>query len=131
MLRSCPPVFLAALALCGACSAPAPAATSLSLVSEQGLLDVDVRFDGPVRRGDNQLFVAARARAEPGDADLFAVDALMPAHGHEAHAASIVGDAEGFRVSGLNLFMTGRWEVSLRLALADQPDEVSLPVDVP
>lgn len=123
--------LLAAAALLGACSAPAPAATSVSLVSDRGLLDVDVRFPGPVVRGDNELFVALRARSEPGDAELVAADASMPAHGHEAHAQSIVAEDDGFRASGLNLFMTGRWQLSLGLALGDQADKVSLPVDVP
>jgi len=123
--------LLAAAALAAGCSAPAPAATSVSLVSERGLLDVDASFDGPVVRGDNQLLVALRARSEPGDASLLAVDASMPAHGHEAHAQSIAPGDDGFHVSGLNLFMTGRWELSLSLALGDQTDSVSLPVDVP
>jgi hypothetical protein len=129
--RSLRALLLGAAALGVSCSAPQPAATSVSLVSESGLLDADVHFEGPVVRGNNQLFVALRARSEPGEASLTAVDASMPAHGHEAHAESIVAADDGFRVSGLNLFMTGRWQVSLALTLGEQPDSATLPVDVP
>jgi hypothetical protein len=55
----------------------------------------------------------------------------MAAHAHSAHAASIEADASGFEVDGLNLFMTGRWQLELQLAVGDQLDSANLPVDVP
>lgn len=114
-----------------ACSEPAPAATSLTLVSDRGLVDVDVRFQSPVERGNNELFVTLRPHAAAGDAQLLAVDATMPAHAHAAHAALIDATDAGFRARDLDLFMTGRWLVTLGLSVAEQPDSVSLPVDVP
>ena len=114
-----------------ACSAPAPAATTVTVTSEHGLCDADVRFVGPVERGDNELLVELRPLDVAVDAELLAVDASMAAHAHEAHAASIEATASGFRVAGLDLFMTGRWQLELAVALADQTDSVSLPVDVP
>jgi hypothetical protein len=114
-----------------ACSAPAPAATTLTLVSDRGLLDVDVQFQAPVERGNNQLFVALRPLAAAGEAQLLEVDATMPAHAHEAHAAAIDVTDAGFRATDLDLFMTGRWLVTLELSLAEEADSVSLPVDVP
>jgi hypothetical protein len=119
-----------AVALAG-CSAPAPADTSVSLVSERGLLDADVRISTPVARGDNELFVELRPHAGVGAPLLLAVDASMAAHGHEAHAELIDVTATGFHATKLDLFMTGRWLLTLELALADEPDSVSLPIDVP
>jgi hypothetical protein len=113
------------------CSAPAPAATSVSLVSERGLLDADVTVSTPVARGDNELFVQLRPHAADGPVRLLAVDATMAAHAHEAHAEAIDEADAGFYAKKLDLFMTGRWLVTLELSFADEPDSVSLPIDVP
>ena len=114
-----------------ACSSPAPAELSRSLVSDQGLIDVEVRIASPVRRGDNELFVDLSPHEGRGRASLVAVNATMAAHGHEAHASSVEGTAEGYHAFGLDLFMSGRWQLELELELDAQPDTVSLPVDVP
>jgi hypothetical protein len=123
-------LLLAVTALAG-CSAPAPAETTVSLISERGLLDADVTIVTPVARGDNQLFVRLRPHAAPGEARLLAVDATMAAHAHEAHAGAIDETDSGFVATELDLFMTGRWLLTLELSLADEADRVSLPVDVP
>ena len=114
-----------------ACSAPAPAATTLTLVSERGLVDADIRLGAPVERGDNELFVTFRPRATAIEAQLVAVDATMAAHAHAAHAATIDAVGGGFHAGQLDLFMTGRWLVTLTLSLGEQLDSVSVPVDVP
>jgi hypothetical protein len=115
------------------CSAPAPVETTVSLVSERGLLDADIRVSTPVARGNNELFVQLRphAAAADGSARLLAVDATMAAHTHEAHAEAIDETNSGFYAKKLDLFMTGRWLVTLELAFVDEPDKVSLPIDVP
>jgi hypothetical protein len=113
------------------CSAPAPAETSVSLVSERGLVDADVTIVTPVARGKNQLFVQLRPHMATGDARLLAVDATMAAHAHEAHAEAIDETENGFVATDLDLFMTGRWLLTLELSLADEADQVSLPIDVP
>jgi len=123
-------LLFAVTALVG-CSAPDPAETSVSLVSERGLVDADIRIVTPVARGKNQLFVALRAHAAAGEARLLAVDATMAAHAHEAHAEAIDETDVGFVATDLDLFMTGRWLLTLELSLADEPDSVSLPIDVP
>jgi hypothetical protein len=91
-----------------------------------------VEFEGAVRRGDNALLVDFIALA-PAAAmvQLVAIEALMPAHGHRASADRISIDASPFRASGLNLFMTGRWQVELDLRVGETEDFVSFPVDVP
>ena len=115
----------------GACSAPEPADVSVSLVSEHGLLDADVRIASPVVRGENEVFVELRPHDAAGEARLLSVDATMAAHGHAAHAEQIEHTAAGYRAGPLSLFMTGRWLVELQLSLDDEADSVSLPVDVP
>lgn len=123
-------LLVAATALAG-CSAPDPAETSVSLVSERGLVEADVTIVTPVARGKNQLRVQLRPHATQGEARLLAVDATMAAHAHEAHAEAIDETDAGFVATDLDLFMTGRWLLTLELSLADEPDRVSLPVDVP
>lgn len=113
------------------CSAPAPAETTLSLVSERGLVEADIRIGTPVERGNNELFVELRPHAVAGDVRLLAVDATMAAHAHEAHAEAIDEAGSLFHATHLDLFMTGRWLVTLELSLAGEPDSVSLPIDVP
>jgi len=118
-------------ALVAGCSAPETAQGSGQVLSERGLVDVDVQFEGPVVRGDNSLWVKLDAQTAPEAADLVAVDATMAAHAHTAHATAIVAQEGAFEVQGLDLFMTGRWQLELQLALGGEVDRASLPVDVP
>jgi hypothetical protein len=113
------------------CADAAPTETSVDLISEAGLLEAHVRFAGPVERGDNSLLVELAPTSGAGEPRLLAVSAVMPAHSHEAHAGRIERTPSGFRASGLNLFMTGRWQVELILELGGSGDSVGLPVDVP
>lgn len=124
-------LLVLALPLLGGCSSPDQARGSASVVSERGLVDVDVEFEGPVVRGDNRLWVKLAAQSAPDAAALVAVDASMAAHAHEAHAAAIVAQDGAFEVQGLDLFMTGRWQLELGLAVGKELDHASLPVDVP
>jgi len=113
------------------CSAPAPAETTVSLVSERELVDADVRITTPVQRGNNELFVTLHPHGREGEARLLAVDATMAAHAHAAQAELIDETPTGFRAAQLDLFMTGRWLVTLELSLGDEPDSASLAIDVP
>jgi hypothetical protein len=122
------PLLLLAVTACGE---PAPAATSVELISDAGLVEARVAFVGPVERGDNALLVELAPTHGKGVPRLLAVDAVMPAHTHEAHAAAIERAEQGFRASRLNLYMTGRWQLELTLSLDESRDSVSLPVDVP
>lgn len=131
MLRFAYLTTAALTALLVGCSAPAPAETSLSLVSERGLVDADVRVATPVKRGNNELFVSLHPHEGSGAPSLLAVDAVMPAHSHEAHTTLIDQTDDGFHAAELDLFMTGRWLLTLELALDGEPDSVSLPIDVP
>jgi hypothetical protein len=121
---------LLALLLAG-CSEPAPAEVSVSLVSDRGLLDADIRVATPVARGPNELFVQLHPRHGAGEAALISVRATMAAHGHQSSEATVERTEAGFHADNFDLFMSGRWHVVLELALDEQRDSVSLPVDVP
>jgi hypothetical protein len=124
-------LLLALSLLTWGCSSPEPADTQLSLLSEQGLLDAEVQFVGPVERGENQLFIQLTPHEHEGEARLLAVDATMAAHAHVTQAPQIDETDAGFRVRRLDLYMSGRWQIELSLALADSQDSLSFPVDVP
>jgi hypothetical protein len=114
-----------------ACSAPSLADTSVSLLSDQGLIDADVEVAAPVERGNNQLFVELRPHHGDGEATLLGVRATMAAHGHTAEAATVTRSGAGFVAKDVDLFMSGRWLLELELGLDDQRDSARLPVDVP
>ncbi len=122
--------WLFALAAAG-CSSPEPTAERLSLVSDRGLLAADVSFAAPVARGNNELWVALTPLESEGEARLLAVDATMAAHAHVAHAEHIASVGSTFEVQGLDLFMSGRWQLELSLRISDADDTLSFPVDVP
>jgi hypothetical protein len=108
-----------------------PTRTSADLVSDAGLVEAHVQFVRPVERGDNALLVELTATQGLDTPRLVSVDAVMPAHTHAAHAGSIELSEGGFLARQLNLYMTGRWQLSLGLELAEARDSVSLAVDVP
>lgn len=124
-----PAAFAAVTLACGA--APSSEGT-ITATSQGGLVQAHIEFEGAVRRGDNALLVDFVALAPAAaTVKLVAIEALMPAHGHRASADRISLDAPPFRASGLNLFMTGRWQVELALRVDEAKDFVSFPVDVP
>jgi hypothetical protein len=124
-------IFSSLALLLTACGAAEPAPSSAVLLSEQGLVEAVVHFEGPIERGDNTLLVELRAQRGDAEVHLTSVDAVMPAHTHHAHAAAIEPTELGFRASELDLYMTGRWRVELELELDGAIDSVSMPVDVP
>lgn len=120
-----------ALSLVWGCSSSEPAATHLSLVSDGGLLNAEVSFVKPIARGENELLVELTPREPGGEGRLLAVDATMAAHAHVAHAEQIDETDAVFHAQKLDLFMTGRWQLELSLALSGTEDTLSFPVDVP
>jgi hypothetical protein len=106
--------------------------------SEQGLVEATVALEtAELSRGPNDFLITLHATA--GDAaasdvapQLTSVEAVMAAHGHHAGAPSIVTDANGaFRVEQLDLFMSGRWQVTLGVELEARSDSVDFALDVP
>ncbi len=100
-------------------------------MSRGGLVEAHVSFVDEVSRGDNELSVELVALDGASTPELLAVDAMMAAHSHHSHTTDISETAGGFQARNLNLFMSGRWQVELSLAVGAAPDVVSLPVDVP
>jgi hypothetical protein len=96
-----------------------------------GLVKAEVHFDGPLQRGENALLAQLTPLSDADAPRLLAVDALMAAHAHQAHARSIDDTPTGYEARSLDLFMAGRWQVELSLGVAERRDSVSFAVDVP
>lgn len=100
--------------------------------SSHGLVEATVSLDGPeLNRGPNDLSVALRAAEGAAQARLVSVEAAMAAHGHRASPTEIVSDGEAFHVVGLDLFMSGRWQISLGVEVDASSDLVEFALDVP
>lgn len=101
---------------------------SLELHAEASgtLLTVELLGESVVR-GENAFEVRF---SEPG-ARLSSVSAVMPSHGHDTTVPLIERDSGGYRVSGLLLFMPGRWDITLELDVDGAPDRAVFSVDVP
>jgi len=100
--------------------------------SEHGLVEATVALDSPaITRGPNDLSVTLRSTEAKLAPTLTSVQASMAAHGHRASTADIVSDGETFRVTNLDLFMSGRWQVTLGVELEDSSDVIEFALDVP
>lgn len=125
------------LSLCTACvSAPNDtvqlgAGATVEQHSENGLVDATVALDGPaLSRGLNDFEITLQAEngAQP---KLTSVVATMVAHGHHALPPMIVNDGDRYRVEELDLFMSGRWNITLGVELDSESDSVEFALDVP
>jgi hypothetical protein len=114
-----------------ACGAPTPSASHLRVESEKGAITAEVDFDGGVARGDNTVNVQLTAEAGRAAPQLLVVDAAMLAHDHHATAKAVVLEGDTYRVTGLDLFMSGRWLVALELSQGEEADRASFAIDVP
>ena len=100
--------------------------------STHGLVEATVALDGPqIARGPNDFSIALRAAQGSSSPLLTSVDASMAVHGHHVSASSIVNDSGTFHAAGLDLFMSGRWQVALGVELEDASDLVEFALDVP
>lgn len=100
----------------------------LQIQAESSGMTTTVELDGSsVVRGDNAFWV----RLSDADATLTGVHALMPAHGHDTAPATIAPSDRGYHVTGLQLFMPGRWEVTLELEVGAMLDRALFSLDVP
>ncbi len=100
--------------------------------SAQGLVEATIRLsEGRLERGPHDLLVELRATQGDPMPVLVSASASMPAHGHEVSATGISTDSSGYRVEGLDFFMSGRWEVALGVELDGSSDSVDFAIDVP
>lgn len=130
-MRSIP--ILALCTLLAACSASDDATTpelreGTVRVQSRDSTAVDITAIEPIKLGTNALMVAFPSRA---GTELASASALMPAHGHGSKSPTIERSAEGYRVSNLVLFMSGRWEVRFVLRAGGHDDEALVTIDVP
>jgi hypothetical protein len=105
---------------------------TLSLVSEHARARVDVTpvTDAVFKQGLSTLDVAITPLGGDGIATLEAAHPFMPAHGHGTSAPVVVAVDGGYRVEELNLFMPGRWEVTLDLTVDGFQDTAGFALDV-
>jgi len=125
-------------ALLGACvasptdTAQLTADQPLSQRSNHGLVEATVSLTQPeIARGPNDFSIALSATNGASSPLLTSVEASMAAHGHHASAVSIDSDGQAFRAVGLDLFMSGVWQIALGVELDDRSDVVEFSLDVP
>jgi hypothetical protein len=124
--------LLPVLLLSPACGEASHQHGSVTALSQSGVVEAQVQFQGSVRRGENDLTVQLSAPSDVSAAPaLTGVEAYMPAHGHQAHTDDVAPLSHGFRASRLDLFMTGRWQVELLVESEGESDRVGFAVDVP
>jgi len=100
--------------------------------SSHGLVEAKIALDRPeIVRGPNDLSITLRAADDASLPVLISVDASMAVHGHHASASGIVSEGQTFRAVGLDLFMSGRWQVALGVELEGSSDLVEFALDVP
>lgn len=100
----------------------------LEIHAENSGMPISVALDGDsLVRGENAFLV----RLSDAGATLTAASAVMPGHGHDTASPSIERHDSEYRVTGLLLFMPGRWEVTLELDVAGTSDQAIFRVDVP
>jgi hypothetical protein len=103
-------------------------AEPLELRADNSGMALSVALDGDtVVRGENVFLV----RLSDTEAALTSANAVMPGHGHDTASPSIELTDNEYRVSGLLLFMPGRWEVTLELEVGGTSDQAVFSVDVP
>lgn len=128
--------ILQALALCtllAACSGSEDSSTpelreGTVRVQSRDSNVVDVSATEPIKLGKNDLLVTFPSRART---ELVQASALMPAHGHGSKPPVVERAGDGYRVSNLVLYMSGRWEVRFALRVDGRDDEALVTVDVP
>ena len=100
--------------------------------SSHGLVAATVALDGAkLARGSNDFSITLHADKGPSLPVLTSVDASMAVHGHHASATNIVNDGETYRALGLDLFMSGRWQIALGVEVEGSSDLVEFALDVP
>jgi hypothetical protein len=125
---------LAALAACSSASEPvtvfAPG-KPLSVRSQAALINATITLQEPsLERGVHNFTVELRAASAAEAPALLSAEAMMAAHGHRA-SAIIEPSGAGYRIEDLDLFMSGRWQVTLGVELEQRSDSVEFALDVP
>jgi hypothetical protein len=130
------------LLLLGGCSSAAPTGAAgfpatplVTTNSASGALRVQVRTSPqPLARGSNdvQLTVMEASSGAARDDLMVSVKPWMPSMNHGSSTVpTVTAQGEGkYLVTGVNLFMPGRWELRMSLS-GSSPDEVVVASDIP
>jgi hypothetical protein len=139
MLRASLPLLFAFVTAC--VSTPDDAASlgsgaPLVQRSDAGLVQATVTLgEHELSRGPHTFMVDLSALDGSAQPELLSFEAAMPGHGHRVSAGAIdATDSAGARtyhVQDLDLFMSGRWQVTLGVELDDRSDSVEFALDVP
>ena len=130
------PHVVVCMLLMAACGAPDGTASpelregTVELRSERNLA-LEVRAAAPIKLGKNELVVTFPSGPPGAAVELVQASALMPAHGHGSKPPTIEKVGEGYRVTNLVLYMSGRWEVRFALRVDGHDDEALVGIGVP
>lgn len=100
-------------------------------VQSRGSNTIEVSASQPIKLGRNDLMVTFPARHAGAATELVQASALMPAHGHGSKPPTVERAGDGYSVTNLVLYMSGRWEVRFALRVDGHDDEALVTVDVP
>ena len=104
---------------------------SLTLRSQAELVDATVALQEPsLARGVHNFMVGLTAADGDAAPALLSAEATMAAHGHRAEAIIEPSGAQ-YQIEDLDLFMSGRWQVTLGVELEQRSDVVEFALDVP
>jgi hypothetical protein len=105
---------------------------ALAQRSQHGLIEATVAANSAeIRRGPNDFSITLQAVDGSSVPVLTGMEASMAAHGHHVSASSIVSDGQTWKAVDLDLFMSGRWQITLGLELEASSDLVEFALDVP
>lgn len=97
------------------------------LISNTGSYHVQVATDG-LKAGKNHIRASV---VSPRAGTVVSASAFMPAHGHGTEGAVVTRDGDGYLISDISMFMSGKWEITLALRGGDKDDTLRFYVDVP
>lgn len=87
---------------------------------------------GGLHVGPNTLSLDASTwKGAPSAVRIVSVRAIMAAHNHEADPIGLAAEADGATRASMVLFMSGRWELEVRVEGNGEADTASFSLEVP
>ncbi len=106
---------------------------ALRVVSLGGRTELVVTVPlGGLHVGPNTLSLDASTwKGAPSNVRVVSVRAVMAAHNHEADRVALAPDTDGATTASMVLFMSGRWELEVRVEANGEVDTASFSLEVP
>lgn len=133
-------LFVACCTQTAACVAVDPDAESsvsergggLHVTSLGGRTELQITVPaGGIHVGPNTLALTASTwRGAPSTVRIVSVRAIMPAHNHESDPITLSEDRAGRTEASMVLFMTGRWELEVRVEGNGEADTAAFSLEV-